>query len=394
MTDHSGTGAPAFGRVHRAGNLLVVEMPAEAPASTRRALEQELILHADARPGEGDLLTVPVPRAHRLVEILRRPWPAGRWPWEWSAAATAAGDRAAGLHDAYLRVLSGGEPSAEDVAAVERTLLDGGFARTLLPAQRTAVTKLIRAEGGGNFSVPGSGKTTMTYAVYVALRALGVVDRMLVVAPQSAYEAWEAESADCFAEGQGPVVELVPRAPRRSAEVLVYNYERAAQAATRAAVHGWMQGRRVLVVYDEAHRAKRGSAGEHGRGALDLADLASRRVVLTGTPMPNGVEDLEAMLELAWPGHGRELASPATPGAENAWVRITKDQLELEPAELTTVPVYLDENHLRVYRAVAGVSWPRWTRWRRARRWRAGRPPGSWPRRLTRRCSWTPTSAS
>jgi hypothetical protein len=240
-------------------------MPADAPVPSRRALEQELILHADARPGDEDVLTVPVPRAHRLVEILGRPWPAGRWPWEWSESAAAAGDRAAGLHDAYLRVLASGEPTAQEVAEVERLLVVGGFARTLLPAQRVAVTRLIRAEGGGNFSVPGSGKTTMTYAVYVALRARGIVDRMLVVAPQSAYEAWEAESTDCFAAGEGPRVELAPRSPRRSAEVLVYNYERAAQSATRAAIHGWTQGRRVLVVFDEAHRAKRGAGGEHGR---------------------------------------------------------------------------------------------------------------------------------
>jgi SNF2 family DNA or RNA helicase len=76
-------------------------------------------------------------------------------------------------------------------------------------------------------------------------------------------------------------------------------------------------------------------------------------MVLTGTPMPNGIEDLEAMLELAWPGHGLALANPLTPGGERSWVRITKDQLELEPATVTVVPVTLDENHLRVYQAVA-----------------------------------------
>lgn len=353
MTTAAEPGAPVPGRVHRAGDRLIVEMPAGAPVSSRRALEQQLLLHAAARPAEGETLAVPVPQAHRLAEVLGRPWPAGRWPWEWSEAATAASDRATGLNDAFLQVLSSGEPTPGEIAELEALLVDGGFVRTLLPAQGGAVTRLVRAQGGGNFSVPGSGKTTMTYAVYVALRAQGIVDRMLVVAPQSAYEAWEAEGVDCFAVGEGPPLELAPRAPRRTSEVLIYNYERAAQSATRAAIHGWTQGHRVLVVYDEAHRAKRGAAGEHGRGALDLAELAHRRLVLTGTPMPNGVEDLEAVLDLSWPGHGHELASPTTVGAENAWVRITKDELKLEPAKLTTVPVPLDENHERVYRAVA-----------------------------------------
>lgn len=298
-------------------------------------------------------LTVPVGQAHRLVDVLGRPWPAGRWSWEWSRAAQAAGARAGELHRAYTRVLEGGEPTEGEIAEVEAELAAEGFTRTLLPAQRSAVASLVRAEGGGNFSVPGSGKTTMTFAFYVALRSRGVVDRMLVVAPQSAYEAWDAESADCFAPGDGPRVELAPRIPRRSTEVLVVNYERAAQSATRAAVHGWAHSHRVLIVFDEAHRAKRGASGEHGRGALDLAELATRRIVLTGTPMPNGVDDLEAILELAWPGHGGELAKPTTAGAEKSWVRITKDQLELDPAELTVVPVHLDEHHRRIYDAVS-----------------------------------------
>lgn len=58
-------------------------------------------------------------------------------------------------------------------------------------------------------------------------------------------------------------------------------------------------------------------------------------------------------MELAWPGHGRALSSRVTPGASNAWVRVTKDQLQLVPAELSVVPVHLDENHRRIYDAVA-----------------------------------------
>jgi hypothetical protein len=318
-----------------------------------RTVEQELVLYAGAVVDAKGILAVPVDQAHRLTEILGRPWPAGRWRWEWSPSALASSERAAHLHEAYLRVLSSEEPTPEEIREVLVGLQAGGFSRTLLPAQESAVTALVRAEGGGNFSVPGSGKTTMTFAVYVALHERGLVDRMLVVAPQSAYEAWEQESRDCFEPHRWPSLELAPLAPRRTTEVVVLNHERAAQPAMRAAIDGWSRGRRLLVVFDEAHRAKRGARGQHGRGALDLAELATRRMVLTGTPMPNGVQDLEAMLELAWPGHGAALANPLTPGRERSWARITKDQLELEPARITLLPVALDENHLRVYRALA-----------------------------------------
>lgn len=353
MTDALTTGAPDFGRVHRAGGHLIVTPPTAMAPSTWRTIEQDLLLHAEATIVGPAELQVPTQHAHYLSDLLQRPWPAGRWPWDWSAAARSATVGASQIHQSVLALLAGAAPEPSDVRDLMNELAAVGFGRTLLPTQATAVTRLVQAQGGGNFSVPGSGKTTMTFAVYAALREQGVVDRMLVVAPQSAYEAWSEESRDCFDAGRRPSIEIAPRSPRRSTEVVVVNYERAAQGAMRAAVDGWSRGRRLLVVYDEAHRAKRGAAGEHGRGALDLSELAARRLVLTGTPMPNGVGDLAVMLELAWPGHGGLLASPHTPGADGAWVRITKDQLELEPAAVRVVPILLDDNHRRIYDAVA-----------------------------------------
>ena len=228
-------------------------------------------------------------------------------------------------------------------------LTDAGFSRVLLKSQDLAVTRLVQSRGGGNFSVPGSGKTTMTYAVYAALRHAGHIDCMLVIAPLSAYEAWSEEAHDCFTIDARPAVEIAPSAPRRSADVVVMNYERAANGGVRAAIDGWRQGRRILVVFDEAHRAKRGANGQHGQGALDLASMATCRLVLTGTPMPNSPDDLAAALELAWPGHGQRLANPRTVGGSKAWVRITKDDLGLDAANIQVVPVRLDDHHHRVY---------------------------------------------
>lgn len=176
---------------------------------------------------------------------------------------------------------------------------------------------------------------------------------MLVVAPQSAYEAWTGEATDCFGEDAAPSVEVSPVSPRRSTDVIVYNYERVAMGATRAAIDAWAQGRRLMVVFDEAHRAKRGESGVHGAGARDVAQLAQVRLALTGTPMPNRRSDLASVLDLAWPGKGERLADPNTPNAERAWVRITKGDLGLREAEVSVVEVKLDPVHRRIYDAVA-----------------------------------------
>ncbi|MFJ4165682.1 SNF2-related protein [Microbacterium sp. NPDC089698] len=343
---------PRSGSVSRRGGDLIVVAPTGMPRSAWLSLAQEFLLQTGASDDGERRLVVPVENAADVADILGRPWPAGRWKWDWTLDARAAAGSASTVQDAVDRILA--TPPVRDQGDLDSALLEAGFARQLLPAQRDAVAQLVSSGGGGNFSVPGSGKTTMTYAVYTLLRAAGLVDRMLVIAPQSAYEAWENEARDCYAIDRVPTVELAPASPSRRSEVLIFNYERAAQPGTRAAIDAWSHGHRFAVVFDEAHRAKRGKDGLHGFGAADLAGIAAARLVLTGTPMPNGPEDLVAILELAWPGQGARLASMHTPHANRSWTRITKDQLGLEEAVIEIEPVRLDDAHMRLYEALVG----------------------------------------
>lgn len=344
---------PGAGAVRRSGSRLLVAAPPQMPPAAWLVLANELVAFAGARPAGEREYDVPADNAAELRRVLTQPWPAGRWPWEWTAAAQRAADGASRIAAAVRDACSRPLPPIDQALAEVAALVDCGFTRTLLPAQAVAVAALARAGSGGNFSVPGSGKTTMTYAVWALLRRRGLVDRMLVVAPLSAHEAWSEEAGDCFEDARRPWVELAPASPRRSADVVVVNYERAADGAVRAALDGWASGRRLLVVFDEAHRAKKGAAGSHGRGARDLASLADARLVLTGTPMPNGPDDLAEILDLAWPGHGARLADPRRPEGARTWVRVAKAQLGLPPATLRTPALALDDAHARLYRAVA-----------------------------------------
>jgi SNF2 family DNA or RNA helicase len=301
------------------------------------------------RNDDGDF-EVPVPRAVELRDVLARPWPSGMWTWAWTPDAAVALERAESIRASIDNMLT--DDNEPDLEVLQDELLGAGFTRLLLPAQLKAVAHLTAAGGGGNFSVPGSGKTTMTYAIFALLRRAQRVDRMLVIAPQSAYEAWTTEAIDCFQDGWSPQVVVAPRAVERRADVLVLNYERASTGAMRAAIDTWGHGHKFLVVFDEAHRAKRGARGLHGRGALDISSFAEARLALTGTPMPNGPDDLIAILDLAWPGQGRRLASPLTPNNDRAWVRITKEDLDLEPAIVEVEAVALDPGHQRIYDAL------------------------------------------
>lgn len=350
MTD--GAVALDEGIVERHHTDLIVTVPSGMSRTPTLALAQELAMQAGATEERAGVFRVPVGRAADLADVLGHPWPASRARWTWTATAAASLAAAQAVATAASRSASEGEVETV-VAELDGRLRAAGFERNLLPAQRGAVAALLVAGGGGNFSVPGSGKTTMTYALYALLKAAGTVDRLLVIAPQSAYEAWREEAADCFAEAHRPPVEIAPRAARLNTEVLVLNYERASGAAVRATIDAWGYRHRILVVFDEAHRAKRGARGLHGLGALDLSSLAAARLVLTGTPMPNGPDDLASVLELAWPGHGEDLARRSRAGAGVGWVRITKQDLGLEEAEVVVEPVHLDEAHQRLYETFA-----------------------------------------
>lgn len=342
----------ATGSVDRVGERLVVESPPDMGPNAWGVITQELLLFARAEELSATSIGVPVDQAGHVRQVLEQPWPGRMWPWEWSRAAEQAVGRSQDL-DSNLGSLLNPEVAprvlGEDVRA---ELAVCGFRRRLLAAQADAVGRLVAAGSGGNFSVPGSGKTTMTLALYVMLRARGLVDRLLVVAPTSAYEAWTTEPKACFQPGRAPSVEVTPRLPMRSVEIVVYNYERVAMGSVRAAVDAWSHGRRLMVVYDEAHRAKRGEDGLHGAAARDLSQMAVARFVLTGTPMPNSRSDLAAILDLAWPGQGNRLADPSTPRADRTWVRITKHDLELTDPVIEVEHIELDPAHRSIYEAL------------------------------------------
>lgn len=56
-----------------------------------------------------------------------------------------------------------------------------------------------------------------------------------------------------------------------------------------------------MVVLDEAHRIKNVDGGIWAESVLGLAKYCSSRVVLTGTPVPNGFEDIYNLYEFIWP---------------------------------------------------------------------------------------------
>ncbi len=70
--------------------------------------------------------------------------------------------------------------------------------RGLKDHQALSANHLLSAINGANFSVPGSGKTAVVYAVYDSLKEQGIIDGLLVIGPPSCFMAWTDEYGHCF----------------------------------------------------------------------------------------------------------------------------------------------------------------------------------------------------
>ncbi|MFD9584766.1 DEAD/DEAH box helicase [Streptomyces sp. NPDC059980] len=288
-------------------------------------------------------------------------WPHADVEWDSELASLVTGvlDDSETVQDRLSSEPSDAQPAPLESADV-RPLLGMGWQADLTSFQLRDIGELLSLGHGANFSVPGAGKTRTALAVFSALRERGEVRRLLVVCPKSAYEAWQFEGEACF---NTPLLTSVMDngviAPE--ADVVLVNYERLSGAVSHLAA--WLRTTPAMLVLDEAHRMKLGARGAYGSACLSLGPLARRRLILSGTPAPNGARDLESLLSFVWPGRGKQLVVEAVGGGDLAYAskalrplftRTTKKELGLPPFEPLIRFVELPPLHRELYNALKG----------------------------------------
>mgnify|MGYP001004883199 CR=1 FL=1 len=75
--------------------------------------------------------------------------------------------------------------------------------RSLYPLQLLSAYHLAFSQNTCNFSVPGSGKTSIVYAAFSYLKNLPEndpkkIDKLLIIGPLSSFGPWELEYKECF----------------------------------------------------------------------------------------------------------------------------------------------------------------------------------------------------
>ncbi len=272
-----------------------------------------------------------------------------------------------------------------------------GFTRTLKPYQIPAVAHMVGIGNSANFSVPGSGKTTITLAAYSILKDRDEVNKIMIVAPRAAFMSWEEEYNGCFGKVpvsvriSGPIKERKKlHKEAENADFIIMSYQMVTN--DKEWVAKFLTSNKVLLILDESHYIKRLQGGAWSSTLISLAPFATRRIILTGTPVPNSLEDLWSQINFLWPNtdilgtsdsykdrinSDKDAQSSIRDELRPLFWRIPKSKLKLRTPKIHRIPVKMKPVQKAIYDAIAvkvlselervPVERQRLRNWRRAR---------------------------
>lgn len=173
--------------------------------------------------------------------------------------------------------------------------------RKLYPLQLLSAYHMAFSQNSCNFSVPGAGKTTIVYAAYAYLKFIKDVskhvDKILIIGPTAAFGPWEDEYEECFKKSPS-IVKISEQNhdvrerhfySKQPSEITVLGYQLLDRY--KQDIKHFLKHNRTMLVIDEAHYVK-SVKGVWSGALLGFSSDAVARVALTGTPAPNGYEDL------------------------------------------------------------------------------------------------------
>ena len=170
-----------------------------------------------------------------------------------------------------------------------------------------------------NFSVPGSGKTSVALAVYQKLKDEGVVNFLFVVGPPSCFGPWRHEfEATLGRQAKFRVVagghaedrrQEYLYSPTKQIELYLTTFQTLLNDQSEVLFLFQQQQAKPFFVVDEAHYLKQ-FGGLWATAALSVSYHAPARCVLTGTPMPRAYSDVFNLFAILW--HDSDAISSAS----------------------------------------------------------------------------------
>ncbi len=178
------------------------------------------------------------------------------------------------------------------------------FVRDLYPYQKKSVEHILALGNAANFSVPGSGKTSIAYAAISKWLDDGIVKKILVIGPKASFVPWEEEFNSCFGRkpksfrvSGGRDARLIIDLEKK--ELFLMHYQTAMNNI--AEINDFLENNDTVLIIDESHNIKNPNNGRWATSAEKYGINAKRRIILSGTPMPNDAKDLWTQFAFLWP---------------------------------------------------------------------------------------------
>src|SRR3989338_6981440 len=182
--------------------------------------------------------------------------------------------------------------------------------RKLKPHQLKAAFHLYLIHNGANFSVPGSGKTSVVLSVYEKLKEEGKVNVLFVVGPPACFGPWKNEFKETL--GRKPKQKVLAggdKGSRKSEyfansdnklELYLTTFQTLINDQKEINTFFSQKGINIFLVIDEAHYIKQIN-GNWASAVLNIAKHAKFRCILTGTPIPKSFSDIYNLFDFLWP---------------------------------------------------------------------------------------------
>jgi len=174
--------------------------------------------------------------------------------------------------------------------------------------QIKAACHLYLLKDGANFSVPGSGKTSVVLSVYEKLREEKSVNVLFVVGPPSCFGPWRKEFEATL--GRKPKVKILSGIAQKHRMNIYFDYPENTELCLttfqtllndKSVVKEFFKRKNIniFLVIDEAHYIKQ-VGGNWAKAVLGISSLARYKCVLTGTPMPRSYTDIFNMFDFLY----------------------------------------------------------------------------------------------
>lgn len=187
--------------------------------------------------------------------------------------------------------------------------LSNSISRELKDHQKKASYHLYLVGNGANFSVPGSGKTTVVLSIYEKLRLQNKVNNLFVVGPPSCFGPWKDEFLIVL--GRKPNANILAGGNIYQRKSEYYKSDKISELylttfqtllKDQEQVCFFLKNKKIntFLIIDEAHYIKQVN-GNWAKAVLKISKYSKFRCVLTGTPIPKSYSDLYNLIDFLWP---------------------------------------------------------------------------------------------